>query len=128
MIMMGSSNLHTSNTVSLLGGASTHHRPCVDGFILHVRNLSTQCLCYMSLCTRAHPKNCLLACLCAKTLSTCPSEEEEEAATKRREKRMVVSTILFVVLAKKFALIVVVDTWCVQMTSATKLVVTTFLE
>jgi hypothetical protein len=74
------------------------------------------------------PSKELLACLCAKTLSTCPSEEEEEAATKRRKKRMVVSTILSVVLAKKISSIVVVDTWCVQMTGATKLVVTTFLE
>ncbi len=59
---------HTSDTVSLLGSASAHRRPCVDGFILHVRKLSAhccslQCLFSMSLCTRAHPENCLLACV-----------------------------------------------------------------
>ncbi len=58
---------HTSDTVSLLGSASAHRRPCVDGFILHVRKLSAhccslECLCSMSLCTRAHPENCLLVC------------------------------------------------------------------
>jgi hypothetical protein len=131
---------HTSDTVSLLGSASAHRRPCVDGFILHVRKLSAhccslQCLCSMSLCTRAHPENCLLACLCAETLWTCPSEEEEEeeetpaaAATERRERRTVVSAVLSVAPAEKFASAATADAWCVQMTGATKLAAATFLH
>ncbi len=133
MTMMGSSSLHTSDTVSLLGSAFVHRRPCVDGFILHVRKFSThcyslQCLCSMSLCTRAHPENYLFACLCAETLWTCPSEEEEEAVTARRERRTVVSIVLFVALAKKFASAATIDTWCVQMTGVTKLAAMTFLK
>ncbi len=41
---------------------------------------------------------------------------------------MVVSIVLSIAPAKKFALVVTADTWCVQMTSATKLATTTFLE
>jgi hypothetical protein len=41
---------------------------------------------------------------------------------------MVVSIVLFVAPAKKFALVVIVDSSCVQMTGATKLVVAIFLE
>ncbi len=39
---------------------------------------------------------------------------------------MVVSTVLSIAPAKKSASVVIVDTWCVQMTSATKLAATTF--
>jgi len=39
-----------------------------------------------------------------------------------------VSVVLYVAPAKKFASAVIADTWCVQMTSVTKLVVLTFLE
>jgi hypothetical protein len=39
-----------------------------------------------------------------------------------------VFTILSIALLKKFALVAAVDTWCVQMTGATNLDVTTFLE
>jgi len=41
---------------------------------------------------------------------------------------MVVYIILSVAPAKKFASAATTDTWCVQMTSVTKLVVTIFLE
>ncbi len=41
---------------------------------------------------------------------------------------MVVSAILFVAPAKKFASTATTSTWCVQMTGATKLAATTFLE
>ncbi len=38
------------------------------------------------------------------------------------------SVVLFITLAKKFASVVIVDIWCVQMTGATKLVAMNFLE
>ncbi len=41
---------------------------------------------------------------------------------------MVVSVVLSIALVKKFALAATADTWCIQMTDATKLVVATFLK
>ncbi len=41
---------------------------------------------------------------------------------------MVVSIALFVVPAKNFASVATFDIWCIQMTSATKLAATIFLE
>ncbi len=38
------------------------------------------------------------------------------------------SVVLSITPAKKFASAAIADTWCVQMTGATKLVATTFLE
>ncbi len=40
---------------------------------------------------------------------------------------MVVFAILFIALAKKFSSAAIADTWCIQMTDATKLAATTFL-